>query len=43
MLVLFAGVVTMCSKSGDYPDAPENGRDHNVFLKDTNGGNQANQ
>lgn len=43
MLVLFAGVMTMCSKPDDYPDEPDNGRDRNVFLQDTNGANQANK
>ena len=42
MLVLFAGVMTMCSKPDDYPDEPDNGRDRPVLGTDSNGTNQPN-
>ena len=42
MLVLFAGVMTMCSKPDGYPDEPDNGRDHGVYLEDTIPFNQPN-
>ena len=37
MLVLFAGVMTMCSKPDGYPDEPDNGRDRGVLLTDSIG------
>ena len=40
MLVLFAGVMTMCSRPDVYPDEPDNGRDRTVLLTDSNGTNQ---
>ena len=42
MLVLFAGVMTMCSKPDGYPDEPDNGRDRTVYLTDSLPFNQPN-
>lgn len=42
MLVLLAGAMTLCSKPDDYPDEPNNGRDRQVLLVDSNGTNEPN-
>ena len=40
--IVIAGCIG-CNPVDNNPEPPENDRNHNVFLQDTNGANQANQ